>query len=68
MCREAQVTWIELNRSTREIRARNQKQKATKQQTQAEALSDHKVEAVTVLESIPDRIRQDFSSVFVDKG
>ena len=33
-----------------------------------EALSDHKVEAVTVSESIPDGVRQHFSSVFMDKG
>ena len=33
-----------------------------------EALSDHKVEAVTVSESVPDWVRQDLSSVFVDES
>ena len=31
----------------------------------AEGLSDHEVEAVTVCESVPDGVRQDFSGVFV---
>ena len=34
----------------------------------AEALSDNKVEAVTVSESVPNRIGQEFARVFMDKG